>query len=319
MGRMNVLFLFFSNFQFCPHDSVITYSNQFFAANTMDSRVYILRVTIAILCISVLASSLFTVCDAINHGRAIRGQNHKIHRSSAIKKLKIKSLKRLNRYSSFHSFGYSDFDSYGSPSSLPLPPFYTLAPQPTPSSSIAPPLAPPSIGGNPSLPALSPVLNPPHASAFRPPSPRSILSSPPPSFASSPPKHSPSPPKSVVPSLSPPPLVYLPPVVFPPPPSPSAHRKKPPQYALWCVAKPTVPDPIIQEAMDYACGSGADCKSIQPNGMCFQPNTLLAHASYAFNSYWQNTKIGGGTCDFGGTAMLVTVDPSYDKCNFMLT
>jgi hypothetical protein len=62
--------------------------------------------------------------------------------------------------------------------------------------------------------------------------------------------------------------------------------------------------------MDYACGSGADCKSIQPNGSCFQPNTLLAHASYAFNSYWQNTKIGGGTCDFGGTAMLVTVDPS---------
>ena len=59
-----------------------------------------------------------------------------------------------------------------------------------------------------------------------------------------------------------------------------------------------------------ACGSGADCKSIQPNGMCFQPNTLPVHASYAVNSYWQNNKIGGGTCDFGGTAMLITVDPS---------
>lgn len=265
----------------------------------MDSRAHIFTVTIGILCISMLASTFFPLCDAINHGRDIGGD--KISRSSPIKslkKIKIKSQKRLNRYS---SFWYSGFNSDGSPSSLPLPPFNSLAPQPTPTS----------IGGsNPSLPTPSPVPRPPH-SIFGPPSPRNIVTpTPPPSpYSSSPPKHVP----------SPPPLVYLPPVVFPPPPSPSAHRKKPPQYALWCVAKPTVPDPIIQEAMDYACGSGADCKSIQPNGLCFQPNTLLAHASYAFNSYWQNTKIGGGTCDFGGTAMLVTVDPSYDKCNFMLT
>ena len=82
------------------------------------------------------------------------------------------------------------------------------------------------------------------------------------------------------------------------------------------MAKPTVPDPIIQEAMDYACGKGADCESIKPDGSCFQPNTLFAHASYAFNSYWQRTKVAGGTCDFGGTAMLVTVNPS--KSNYFL-
>lgn len=71
-----------------------------------------------------------------------------------------------------------------------------------------------------------------------------------------------------------------------------------------------MPDAIIKQAMDYACGSGADCKEIQPNGPCYEPNTMLAHASFAFNSYWQNRKASGGTCDFGGTAMLVTVDPS---------
>jgi hypothetical protein len=71
-----------------------------------------------------------------------------------------------------------------------------------------------------------------------------------------------------------------------------------------------VPDPIIQEAMNYACGSGADCDSIQPSGSCFEPNTLFAHASYAFNSYWQRTRVAGGSCSFGGTAILVTVDPS---------
>lgn len=66
----------------------------------------------------------------------------------------------------------------------------------------------------------------------------------------------------------------------------------------------------MQEALDYACGSGADCKSIQSNGSCYEPNTLLHHSSFAFNSYWQNTKSAGATCDFGGTAMLVTTDPS---------
>lgn len=213
--------------------------------------------------------------DAINHGRGSRSYSIK----------SWKKLKYQNGFNKFSSFGYSDLDSsYGSPSSQPLPPFNSLAPQPT------------------SLPPYSPVPNPPHDVFRPPPSPKTTVTmSPPP--PPSPSKHVPSPPKSVIG----PPQVYLPPIVYPPPPS---SHKKPPQYAIWCVAKPTVPDPIIQLAMDYACGSGADCKSVQPNGICFQPNTVLAHASYAFNSYWQNTKIGGGTCDFGGTAMLVTVDPS---------
>jgi hypothetical protein len=36
----------------------------------------------------------------------------------------------------------------------------------------------------------------------------------------------------------------------------------------------------------------------------------VAHASFAFNSYWQQAKATGGTCDFGGTATIVTRDPS---------
>jgi hypothetical protein len=37
---------------------------------------------------------------------------------------------------------------------------------------------------------------------------------------------------------------------------------------------------------------------------------MLAHTFFAFNSYWQRTKASGATCDFGGTAMLITNDPS---------
>jgi DNA-directed RNA polymerase II subunit RPB1 len=76
------------------------------------------------------------------------------------------------------------------------------------------------------------------------------------------------------------------------------------------VAKPSVPEPIVQQAMDYACASGADCDSLKADGPCFKPDTMTAHASYAFNSYWQRAKATGATCDFGGTAMLITKDPS---------
>ncbi|KAK6793558.1 hypothetical protein RDI58_007011 [Solanum bulbocastanum] len=88
---------------------------------------------------------------------------------------------------------------------------------------------------------------------------------------------------------------------------------------LWCVAKPSVPPETLQEALDYACGEGdADCEAISPSGSCFYPDTIVAHASYAFNSYWQKTKGNGGTCGFGGTAMLINSDPSYLHCRFIL-
>ncbi|KAL8166863.1 hypothetical protein V2J09_008362 [Rumex salicifolius] len=133
----------------------------------------------------------------------------------------------------------------------------------------------------------------------------------PPFFEQSPPGpsiYNPAPPAIFVPS----PVIFQPPVIYPPPIGPPPRTI----MALWCVVKPSVPDPIIQEAMNYACGMGADCGPLQPNGLCFEPNTLIAHASFAFNSYWQRTKVAGGTCSFGGTAILVTMDPSHSGCHF---
>ncbi|GFP90282.1 glucan endo-1 3-beta-glucosidase 3 [Phtheirospermum japonicum] len=82
-------------------------------------------------------------------------------------------------------------------------------------------------------------------------------------------------------------------------------------HGLWCVAKPSVPAETLQEALDFACGEGgADCEAIGQDGSCYYPDTVVAHASYAFNSYWQRNKKSGGTCGFGGTAMLINSDPS---------
>ncbi|KAL2906444.1 Glucan endo-1 3-beta-glucosidase 1 [Bienertia sinuspersici] len=149
---------------------------------------------------------------------------------------------------------------------------------------------PPLIGVGPTISPPSPISDPPHL--------------------------------GLSPTLSPHPHHHhhnLPPCNPGPPQAAPEPGFEPIRETLWCVAKPTVPAATLQEAMDYACGvGGAECDEIQPNGNCYYPNSLVSHASYAFNNYWQKNKINGGTCSFGGTAMLINSDPSFLHCRYIL-
>ncbi|KAK7359269.1 hypothetical protein VNO77_01222 [Canavalia gladiata] len=89
--------------------------------------------------------------------------------------------------------------------------------------------------------------------------------------------------------------------------------------ASWCVARSDATTEALQTALDYACGSGADCLSLQPDGLCFLPNTIQAHTSYAFNSYYQRRARAPGSCDFAGTATIAQSDPSYGSCVYPST
>ncbi|KVI08302.1 X8-like protein, partial [Cynara cardunculus var. scolymus] len=84
--------------------------------------------------------------------------------------------------------------------------------------------------------------------------------------------------------------------------------------ATWCVARSDASEDLLQMALDYACGAGADCLPIQESGPCFLPNTVQAHASYAFNSYYMRTSMAAGSCDFSSTATIAKTDPSYGLC-----
>ncbi|KAF2575528.1 hypothetical protein F2Q70_00005079 [Brassica cretica] len=79
----------------------------------------------------------------------------------------------------------------------------------------------------------------------------------------------------------------------------------------WCVANGKTTKEKLQEGLDYACGEGgADCRPIQKGATCYDPESLEAHASYAFNSYYQKNARGVGTCDFGGAAYVVSQPPT---------
>lgn len=86
----------------------------------------------------------------------------------------------------------------------------------------------------------------------------------------------------------------------------------------WCVAHPGVSQIDLQNALDWACGLGmADCHPIQNGGPCYEPNTLLSHASYAFNTYYQQNGNSDVACNFGGTATLTKYDPSMCCVSFV--
>lgn len=81
--------------------------------------------------------------------------------------------------------------------------------------------------------------------------------------------------------------------------------------ATWCIIRSEASEEALQRALDYACWAGADCEPIKSSGLCFLPNTIQAHASYAFNSYYQRKATAPGSCDFSGTATVAKTDPSY--------
>uniref|UniRef100_A0A2N9IVI6 glucan endo-1,3-beta-D-glucosidase n=1 Tax=Fagus sylvatica TaxID=28930 RepID=A0A2N9IVI6_FAGSY len=81
----------------------------------------------------------------------------------------------------------------------------------------------------------------------------------------------------------------------------------------WCLPKEGADLVALQRNIDYVCGLGLDCGPIQEGGMCFDPNTVLAHASYAMNVYYQAMGRYESDCDFEHTGAITGLDPSkYD-------
>lgn len=79
----------------------------------------------------------------------------------------------------------------------------------------------------------------------------------------------------------------------------------------WCIASSSASDADLKNALDWACGSGnVDCSAIQPSQPCFEPDSLVSHASYAFNSYYQQNGATDIACGFGGSGVKTNKNPS---------
>ncbi|KAI3916463.1 hypothetical protein MKW92_005920 [Papaver armeniacum] len=125
----------------------------------------------------------------------------------------------------------------------------------------------------------------------------------------------------------PPPYVYsLPPAAVKSPPSnyhytlPTLHlavlARNTNEGPTFCVARDLADENKLQEALDWACGHAVDCSPLLEGQPCHEPNTVAAHASYAFNAYYHLSGRLTGTCDFRGLGNITTANPSHGACIF---
>ncbi|KAL6964581.1 hypothetical protein U1Q18_035632 [Sarracenia purpurea var. burkii] len=193
------------------------------------------------------------------------------------------------------------------------------------------PVAPPATTGNPipstGVPASTPVTNPvaPPATTGAPPTTPVTNPVAPPATTGNPSPSTGAPPTTPVTNPAAPPATTgnPPPSTGAPATTPVTNPVAPPATTSsaqsWCVAKGGATENALQAALDYACGiGGADCSAIQQGARCFNPNTLEKHASYAFNSYYQKNPVQT-SCDFGGTAMVTSTNPSTGTCIYLLS
>ncbi|CAL5407399.1 unnamed protein product [Camellia sinensis] len=85
----------------------------------------------------------------------------------------------------------------------------------------------------------------------------------------------------------------------------------------WCVPRAEASDAALQENINWACSNGVDCQPIEAGGACFDPTTVRSHAAYVMNAYYQSKGHQNFNCDFSGTGVLATTDPSYGECKYL--
>lgn len=85
----------------------------------------------------------------------------------------------------------------------------------------------------------------------------------------------------------------------------------------YCVANDGADEKLLQAALDWACGPGkVDCSPLLQGQPCYGPDTVAAHATYAFDTYYHLTGMAPGACYFNGVASISTTNPNHGSCIF---
>lgn len=53
-----------------------------------------------------------------------------------------------------------------------------------------------------------------------------------------------------------------------------------------------------------------DCSAMVQGQPCYEPDMVIAHASFAFDTYYHRMAMADGSCGFNGVAIISTMDPS---------
>lgn len=87
----------------------------------------------------------------------------------------------------------------------------------------------------------------------------------------------------------------------------------------FCAAYAGAGDATLQNALSWVCGE-IDCSNISYGAPDYYPNSVVAHASWAFNQYYyDNVEQGSSACSFNGAAVLTICSDACTLCNASVT
>ncbi|KAL5056340.1 hypothetical protein RYX36_037022 [Vicia faba] len=67
---------------------------------------------------------------------------------------------------------------------------------------------------------------------------------------------------------------------------------------------------MIHAALDWACGPRkVECSTLLQGQPCYDPDNVIAHANYTFDSYYNNMGKTSDACGFKGVSTITTSDP----------
>ncbi|XP_042476227.1 glucan endo-1,3-beta-D-glucosidase-like [Macadamia integrifolia] len=87
-------------------------------------------------------------------------------------------------------------------------------------------------------------------------------------------------------------------------------------FPTWCIAKPSTDISRLQNNINECCSKfpQVDCSVITQAGSCFEPNNLASQASIVMNLYYKAYGKNLWNCDFAGSGLIITEDPSWGTC-----
>ncbi|XP_022875623.1 probable glucan endo-1,3-beta-glucosidase A6 isoform X2 [Olea europaea var. sylvestris] len=98
---------------------------------------------------------------------------------------------------------------------------------------------------------------------------------------------------------------------------PQPLNNKPYKGKIWCVVANSANIMDLGPALGMTCGQGNGiCDELGPGKGCYEPVSVVNHASYAFSSYWAKFRDNGASCYFNGLAVQTTIDPSHGSCQY---
>ncbi|KAL8162892.1 hypothetical protein V2J09_014381 [Rumex salicifolius] len=99
---------------------------------------------------------------------------------------------------------------------------------------------------------------------------------------------------------------------------PVPENNEPYEGGIWCVVAREANVTALGEAMKLACSElNGECENaLAPGKGCYEPVSVVWHASYAFSAHWARFRSFGAHCHFSGLAVQTTGDPSHETCRF---